>query len=224
MAKLVWDKVGDHFYETGTDHGVLYPMDDEGKYGKGVVWNGLTSVSESPSGAESNKQYADNIAYLDLVSAEEFGATIEAFNYPAEFGACNGEKALSEGVMAGQQTRKRFGFSYRTKLGNDIVGEDYGYKLHLVYNALASPSERSYSTINDSPEAITMSWEISTTPVEIGTGYKPTAIITIDSTKADATKLASLEEMLYGKEGTGDDSDPKLPTPAEVLALFKAEG
>lgn len=220
MSRIEWDKVGEHYYETGVDHGVLYPMDDEGKYTTGIAWNGLTSVSESPSGAESNKQYADNIAYLDLVSTEEFGATIEAFNYPPEFGACNGEKAIANGVSAGQQARKRFGFTYRTKLGNDILNDEYGYKLKLVYNALAAPSERSYSTINDSPEAMTMSWEISTTPVEVGVGYRPTAIITIDSTKADEAKLKSLEDLLYGTE----EAEPKLPSPAEVMAMFNAAG
>lgn len=214
MAKLVWDKTGERFYETGTDKGVLYPM-VSGAYPKGVAWNGLTGVTESPSGAEPTKLYADNIAYLTLMSTEEYGATIEAYQSPEEFDACDGTAALSEGVRIGQQTRQKFGFSWQTKLGNDVVGEEYGYLIHLLYGGLASPSEKGYSTINDSPEAITLSWEVSTTPVEV-TGYKPTASVTIDSTKVDATKLAAFEEILYGS----DDVEPRLPLPDEIISFF----
>ena len=220
MAKITWDDTGKRSYETGVDHGVLYPYGtSEAPYGTGVAWNGLTNVSESPSGAESSPIYADNIKYVNLMSNEEFGATIEAYTYPDEFAECDGSKELAPGVYAGQQARKTFGLSYRTKIGNDVDGEDYGYKLHLIYGALAAPSERSYATINDSPEAITFSWEISTTPVEV-TGGKPTACITIDSTKVDATKLAALEKILYGDGATG----PKLPLPDEVAEMLKANG
>ena len=220
MAKITWDDIGKRIYETGVDHGVLYPYGtSEAPYGTGVAWNGLTNVSESPSGAEPSPIYADNIKYVNLMSNEEFGATIEAYTYPDEFAECDGSKELAPGVYAGQQARKTFGLSYRTKIGNDVDGEDYGYKLHLIYGALAAPSERSYATINDSPEAITFSWEISTTPVEV-TGGKPTACITIDSTKVDATKLAALEKILYGDGATG----PKLPLPDEVAEMLKANG
>ena len=220
MAKITWDDTGKRIYETGVDHGVLYPYGtSEAPYGTGVAWNGLTNVSENPSGAESSPIYADNIKYVNLMSNEEFGATIEAYTYPDEFAECDGSKELAPGVYAGQQARKTFGLSYRTKIGNDVDGEDYGYKLHLIYGALAAPSERSYATINDSPEAITFSWEISTTPVEV-TGGKPTACITIDSTKVDATKLAALEKILYGDGATG----PKLPLPDEVAEMLKANG
>lgn len=221
MAKLVWDAIGEHRYETGVDHGVLYQVDSAGKYVNGVAWNGLTSASESPSGAEASKQYADNINYLTLYSAEEFGMTIEAFTYPEEFEQNDGSAAPVAGMSVGQQARKSFGLSYRTKLGNDVAGDDYGYKLHLVYGCRASPSERGYSTINDSPEAITFSWEISTTPVQFE-GYEPTSLITIDSTKfttdAQKTALAALEAKLYGT----DTEEPTLPLPVEVVALLTA--
>lgn len=223
MAKLVWDAIGEHRYETGVDHGVLYQVNSQGKYVGGVAWNGLTSASESPSGAEASKQYADNINYLTLYSAEEFGMTIEAFTYPEEFEQNDGSAAPVEGMSVGQQARKSFGLSYRTKLGNDVAGDDYGYKLHLVYGCRASPSERGYSTINDSPEAITFSWEISTTPVQFE-GYEPTSLITIDSTKftteAQKAALAALEEKLYGTE----TEEPTLPLPAEVVALLTPSG
>ena len=223
MSKIVWDETGKRTYETGVDHGVLYPQ-VSGAYPKGVAWNGLTSVNESPSGAEANPQYADNIKYLNLVSAEDFGATIEAFTYPDEWAECDGSAVITPGVSIGQQTRKTFGLCYRTVLGNDTDGQDHGYKLHLVYNALAKPSEKNYQTVNDSPEAISFSWEITTTPVAI-TDHKPAACITIDSTKVDTTKLAALETLLYGKDPTtpeaNDGVEPKLPLPAEVIALLK---
>jgi len=219
MSKLVWDKIGERYYETGVKNGVLYVFDGENKkYGKGVTWNGLTAVTESPSGAEASPLYADDIKYLNLRSVEEFGATIEAFTYPDEFKVCNGEAELAPGVVIGQQKRSAFGFCYRTTLGNDIEEGDYGYKLHIIYGCTAAPSEKAYATINDSPEAITFSWEITTTPVEV-TGGKPTSCITIDSTKVDAEKLATLEAMLYGSES----EEAKLPTPDEIAAVF-AEG
>ena len=196
MAKIVWDKTGEHFYETGVKNGVLY-VQEGSAYPKGVAWNGLTAVTESPSGAEATPLYADDIKYLNLISTEEFGATIEAYTYPDEFAACDGSATLVDGVMIGQQARKTFGLCYRTTIGNDTNGNDYGYKLHIIYGALAAPSEKAYATINDSPEAITFSWEVTTTPVNV-TGAKPTASITIDSTKADRTKLAALEDILYG--------------------------
>lgn len=222
MAPLTWDQVGDRFYETGVDHGVLYLPDAAGVYNKGYAWNGLTTVTESPSGAESNPQYADNIKYLNLVSAEEFGATIEAFTYPDEFAECDGTAVPAPGVAVGQQGRKIFGLSYRTKVGNDVDGTDAGYKLHLVYGAQAAPSERAYATINDSPEAITFSWEITTTPVPFSDNpdLKPTAQITIDSTKVDAGDLAALEALLYGNGTT----EAALPTPDAVVALFAPAG
>lgn len=218
MPKLTWDQSGQKLYETGVDHGVLY-LQTDGAYTTGVPWNGLITVTESPSGAEPSPIYADNIKYVNLMSAEEFGATVEAYTYPVEFAACDGSKELSKGVYIGQQARKTFGLSYRTKIGNDIDGEDHGYKLHIIYGALASPSEKAYSTINDSPEAITFSWEISTTPVNV-TGGKPTASLTIDSTKADAEKLASLEAILYGSES----ESARLPLPDEIATLFSAAG
>lgn len=221
MAKLVWDKTGERFYETGVKKGVLYPQGLGGTYSKGVAWNGLISVTESPSGAEITPIYADNIKYVNLISAEEFGATIEAYTYPDEFAQCDGSAEIATGVMIGQQSRKPFGLSYVTTLGNDVDGDDYGYKIHIIYGALASPSEKGYSTINDSPEAITFSWEITTTPVEV-TGYKPTACVTIDSTKVNPAKLAALEDILYGSE---EGSDPRLPLPDEIIALLApAEG
>ena len=214
MPALTWDTTGDRLYETGIKKGVLYPQSALGTYPLGVAWNGLTAVTESPSGAEPTPIYADDIKYLSLMSAEEFGATIEAYTYPDEFAACDGSASLTEGVTIGQQARQSFGLSYRTTLGNDVVGEAYGYKLHLIYGAMAAPSEKAYSTINDSPEAITMSWEVTTTPVAV-TGFKPTASITIDSTKVDATKLAALEKILYG-----DTNAARLPLPDEVKTLM----
>ena len=220
MAKLVWDKTGERYYETGVKMGVLYPIQTGGVYTKGVAWNGLTAVTESPSGAEATALYADDFKYLNLMSNEEFGATIEAYTYPDEFAECDGSAALSTGVMIGQQKRKAFGLCYRTTLGNDVDGSDYGYKLHLIYGCLAAPSEKAYATINDSPEAITFSWEVSTTPVSVS-GFKPTSQITIDSTKVDETKLKKLEEILYGKDGEGPAAtEPKLPLPDEVAAIF----
>ena len=224
--KLVWDKTGERLYETGVSQGVLYPQAAGGTYPKGVAWNGLTAVTESPSGAEATAIYADNIKYLSLMSAEEFGATIEAYTYPDEFAECDGSANIATGVSIGQQNRKTFGMSYKTVLGNDVDGENYGYKLHIIYGAMASPSEKGYATINDSPEAITFSWEVTTTPVSV-TGFKPTASLTIDSTKADPTKLAALEEILYGKDGTGglEDTgvDPRLPLPDEIAELMATE-
>jgi hypothetical protein len=224
--KLVWDKTGEHFYETGVKNGVLYPMSASGTYPKGVAWNGLTAITESPSGAEATALYADDIKYLNLMSNEEFGATVEAYTYPDEFAECDGSASLTEGVCIGQQARKTFGLCYRTTLGNDAKGNDYGYKLHIIYGAMASPSEKAYSTINDSPDAITFSWELSTTPVAVA-NFKPTASLTIDSTKVDAAKLTALEEILYGKDGTGEDHttgavDPRLPLPDEIATLMKA--
>lgn len=219
MAMLVWDKTGEHFYETGVDRGVLY-VQESGAYPTGVAWNGLISVSESPSGAEANAVYADNIKYLSLMSAEEFGATIEAYTYPDEFMECDGSATLAEGVTIGQQSRKTFGMCYRTKLGNDVDLDEHGYKIHIIYGATASPSEKGYQTISDSPEAITFSWEVSTVPVNV-TGMKPTASLVIDSTKSDPTKLQQLEKILYG----GDDGDgPRLPLPDEIKTLMTAAG
>lgn len=223
--KLVWDKTGEHFYETGVKNGVLYPMSESGTYPKGVAWNGLTAITESPSGAEATALYADDIKYLNLMSNEEFGATVEAYTYPDEFAECDGSASLTEGVYIGQQARKTFGLCYRTTLGNDSKGNDYGYKLHIIYGAMASPSEKAYSTINDSPDAITFSWELSTTPVAVA-NFKPTASLTIDSTKVDPQKLATLEEILYGKDGTGEDHstgavDPRLPLPDEIANIMK---
>lgn len=215
MAILTWDQTGQRFYETGVDRGVLYTPNGSGVYNNGYAWNGLVSVTESPSGAEATPLYADNIKYLNLVSAETFGATLEAYTYPDQFAQYDGMVTPQTGVTIGQQPRKTFGLSYRTRLGNDVSGESLGYKLHLVYGCIASPSEKAYSTINDSPEAITFSWEISTTPVPV-TGYQPTALIVIDSTKVSPTDLAEIEQFLYGTVGT----DPSLPTPDQVLAIF----
>jgi len=215
MAPLTWDQVGERFYEAGVDHGVLYIPDETGVYDTGVAWNGLVTVTESPSGAEANAQYADNIKYLNLLSAEEFGATIEAFTYPEEFAVLDGSAAPSVGVAVGQQGRGVFGLSYRTQVGNDIEGIDHGYKLHLIYGAQAAPSEKAYGTINDSPEAITFSWELTTTPAPV-TGLKPTASIVIDSTKVDPADLTALENLLYGEGVT----PAALPTPDEVIAVF----
>ena len=215
MSKIVWDETGKRTYETGVKMGVLYPLQLSGIYSKGVAWNGLTTVTESPSGAEASPQYADDIKYLNLVSAEEFGATIEAFTYPDEFAVCDGSLEMEPGVTIGQQSRKLFGLSYRTTIGNDVDGTDHGYKLHLIYGALAAPSEKAYATINDSPEAITFSWAVTTTPVSV-VGFKPTASLTIDSTKVDSAKLAALELVLYGNTGV----DPRLPLPNEVATIF----
>lgn len=216
MAKLVWDETGKRIYETGVDRGVLYPINEGNTYGTGVVWNGLTAVNESPSGAESNPQYADNIKYLDLTSAEEFSFTIEAFTYPVEFEECDGSAELTEGVTIGLQPRKMFGFSYRTLVGNDTQGTSHGYKIHLVYGCKAAPSEKSRSTVNDSPEAVTFSWECSTTPVNVK-GHSPTSHLTVDTTIAAQDKVTKLETMLYGDDSSGT---PKLPTPDEVYTLF----
>ena len=216
MAKLVWDKSGERLYETGVKQGVLYVQDTAGTYPKGVAWNGLTAVTETPSGAEATALYADDIKYLNLVSAEELGGTIEAYMYPDEFAQCDGSVALTPGMYIGQQDRKTFGLCYRTTLGNDTDSNNHGYKLHLIYGALAAPSEKAYATINDSPEAITFSWEFKTTPVNV-TGHKPTASIVIDSTKVDAEKMAALEKILYGDD-TGDG--PRLPLPDEVLSTL----
>lgn len=220
MAKLVWDNTGERLFETGVSKGVLYVQGEGGTYPKGVVWNGLTAVTENPSGAEATPLYADDIKYLNLVSAEEYGCTIEAFTYPDEFAECDGSVAAVEGVYLGQQARKVFGFCYRTVLGNDTKGNDYGYKLHLVYGCLAAPSEKAYSTINDSPEAAAFSWEVSTTPVAVE-GFKPTASLTIDSTKVDKTKLAALEAILYGSDSE-TAGDARLPLPIEVINTLKA--
>ena len=218
MAKLQWDKTGEHFYETGVDHGVLYPMNDGGQtYATGVAWNGLTAVTESPEGAEVSAIYADNIKYLNLMSAEDFKATIEAYTYPEEFEQCDGSASLVQGVKIGQQSRKAFGFCYRTKVGNDLNPE-LGYKIHIIYGATAAPTERAYETVNDSPEAITFSWEVSTIPVEV-TGFKPTAHVEIDSTKVEPAKLAKIEAKLYGSE----TEEPTLLMPDEILALIKAQ-
>lgn len=215
MSKLVWDQSGKRLYETGVDHGVLYPIQTGGVYSKGVAWNGLTAVTESPSGADVNDIYADNMKYLGLVGAEKFGATVEAYTYPDEFAECDGSVELVNGATIGQQNRKVFGMVYRTVIGNDVDGNEHGYKLHLIYGATAAPSEKAYNTINEDPEAITFSWELSTTPVNV-TGHKPTASLTIDSTKADPTKLAELEKILFGDTET----EPRLPLPDEIAQLL----
>ena len=221
MSKIIWDEEGTRFYETGVKHGVLYPKTGEnGAYATGVPWNGLTAVTESPSGAEATALYADDIKYLNLLSAEEFGATIEAYTYPDDFAQCDGSASIANGVTIGQQTRKPFGLAYTTTIGNDTDGNDKGYKIHLIYNALAAPSERAYATINDSPEAITFSWEVTTTPVDAGDGFKKTACLTIDSTKVDPTKLAALEAKLYGDAS----NEATLPSPSEVATIFSTAG
>lgn len=218
MAKLVWNEAGKRLYETGVDRGVLYVSDGIGGYQKGVVWNGLVSVNESPSGAEATPLYAGNVKYVELMSNEEFGASIEAYTYPEEFEQCDGSAELANGITIGQQPRKSFGLCYRTKIGNDTAGDEHGYKIHLIYGAKAAPTEKSYTTINDSPEAITFSWEITTTPIEVA-GHKPTATLTIDSTKVTPTALTAIETKLYG-DTTGEAT---LPTPAEILALIAEE-
>ena len=215
MAKLSWDNVGERLYETGIDRGVLYTVQEDNTYAKGEAWNGLSNITESPSGAEASPIYADNIKYLNLMSAEEFGITIEAYMYPDGFAECNGEKVAAPGVYLGQQNRKTFGLCYRSLIGNDLLGTDYGYKLHLVYGCNAAPSERAYSTVNDSPEAAAMSWEVKTTPVNVE-GFKPTACITINSTEVDADKLATLEAILYGSES----EEARLPMPDEIVTLL----
>lgn len=221
--KIAWDQTGERLYETGVDRGVLYHLDESNKYTKGYAWNGLTGVTESPAGAEATDLYADNIKYLSMRSAETFGATIEAYTYPDEFAECDGSAEIATGVKIGQQSRKTFGLCYRTVIGNDVNGNDHGYLLHLIYGCTASPSEKAYATINDSPEAITFSWEVTTTPVNVE-GFKPTASLTIDSTKANATDLATLEGILYGTaagaEGTPAAVEPRLPLPDEVAEIM----
>lgn len=229
MSKIVWDQIGEKLYEVGVDHGVLYPQKD-GAYPKGVGWSGLTNVTENASGAEESKYYADNIAYLSLRSAEEYGLTIEAYYYPKEFEQCNGESDLAPGVTVGQQRRNSFGFSYRTKLGNDTDGEDHGYKLHLVYGCSSAPSEKAHETVNDSPDAATFSFEVSTIPVPIpgkdanGNEFKPASCITIDSTTVDKDKLEALEAILYGTDGSDgtEGTVARLPLPEEVAQIFAA--
>ena len=223
MSKLVWDQTGERYYETGVKMGVLYPQSASGTYPKGVAWNGLTAVTESPSGAEATALYADDIKYLNLYSAEEFSATIEAYTYPDEFAECDGSAELTTGVTIGQQKRKAFGLCYRTTIGNDTDGNDHGYKIHIIYGAMASPSEKAYATINDSPEAITFSWEITTTPVSVS-GFKPTASVTIDSTKVDAEKLKRLEAILYGDNGSSSAGEARLPLPDEIVTLIGTAG
>lgn len=219
MTKLVWDQVGSRVYETGVSNGVLYIPNSSGAYTNGYAWSGLTTITESPSGAESNPQYADNIKYINLISAETFGGTVEAFTYPDEFAQCDGT-AVVNGVQIGQQTRRTFGLAYKTLMGNDLENTDYGYKIHLIYGATAAPSEKAHSTVNDSPEAITFSWDLSTTAVAVGTidgvTYKPTSTLTIPSNKVSSSALSDLEDILFGTAGV----DPRLPLPAEVLALF----
>lgn len=222
MSKLKWDETGKRLYETGTKMGVLYPQNEDGSYPKGVAWNGLMSVTESPSGAEASALYADDAKYLELYSNEEFGFTIGAYTYPDEFAECDGSAELAKGVNIGQQPRKAFGLSYRTIIGNDTKGSDYGYKLHLVYGAKASPSERSYASVNDSPEALELSWECTTTPVAVK-GHKPSAHIEIDSTKIDADKLTKIEDMLYGKDGVEPATDARLPLPDEIIQILTAK-
>lgn len=216
MAKLVWDEVGSRFFETGVKNGVLYVQNEDGSYGNGVVWNGLTAVTESPSGAEATPLYADDMKYVVLRSAEEFGATIEAFTYPEEFEVCDGSASLADGITIGQQKRSAFGLCYKTVVGNDVKGQDLGYKIHIIYGATAAPTEKAYATINDSPEAITFSWELSTIAVPV-TGHKPTASLVIDSTKVAPEKLALIEEALFG----GENTEAELLLPDEILALMQ---
>lgn len=227
MARLTWDVTGERLYETGVKQGVLYVQDSNGSYGAGVAWNGLTSVTESPSGAEATKIYADDTKYLNLYSAEEFGATIEAYTYPDEFAVCDGSATLVNGATIGQQGRQAFGLCYRTAVGNDVSGEDFGYKIHILYGCKASPSEKAYSTINDSPEAITFSWEVTTTPVNV-TNMKPTACVVIDSTKFTTTAakaaLTALEDILYGSTASGSSAGPRLPLPDEIKTTLTVSG
>jgi hypothetical protein len=217
--KIKWDESGKKFYEAGVRHGVLYPQDVTGAYPLGVAWNGLVTVTESPTGAEPNPQYADDIKYLNLISAEEFAATIEAFTYPDEFAICDGSADLAEGATIGQQSRRAFGLSYRTSIGNDVEGLEHGYKIHLIYGAMAAPSEKAYASINDSPEAITFSWEVTTTPIDVP-DFKPTASVTLDSTKLDPLKLEAIEKILYGDA----EEEPRLPLPEEIATLVTAAG
>ena len=217
MAAITWDATGERLFETGVDHGVLYPISSSGTYDNGVAWNGLSAITESPSGAEATAVWADNIKYVNLLSAEEFGATVEAYTYPDEFAICDGTAELVDGVIVGQQARKVFGLCYRTKIGNDVDGNDHGYKLHIIYGAQASPSEKAYSTVNDSPEAISFSWELTTTPVNV-TGMNATSYLVIDSTKCDSKKLAALEKILYGS--AEPDTAPRLPLPDEIKTLM----
>lgn len=217
MSKLVWDQTGERRYETGVSQCALYPQ-VSGAYPKGVAWNGITAITESPSGAEASPLYADNIKYLNLIGNEEFGATVEAYTYPDEFAECDGSASIAKGVTIGQQTRKPFGLAYKTILGNDSEGAEYGYKLHLIYGAMAAPSEKAYNSVNESPEAATMSWELTTTPVSVA-GFKPTSIVTIDSTKVDAEKLKSLEDILYG----ATEAEARLPLPDEIAELMGSE-
>lgn len=217
MSKLVWDQTGERRYETGVSQCALYPQ-VSGAYPKGVAWNGITAITESPSGAEASPLYADNIKYLNLIGNEEFGATVEAYTYPDEFAECDGSASIAKGVTIGQQTRKPFGLAYKTILGNDSEGAEYGYKLHLIYGAMAAPSEKAYNSVNESPDAATMSWELTTTPVSVA-GFKPTSIVTIDSTKVDADKLKSLEDILYG----ATEAEARLPLPDEIAELMGAE-
>lgn len=219
MSKLVWDQTGERLYETGVEQCALFPQDATGAYPLGVAWNGVSNITESPSGAEPTKLYANDSVYLTLMSVEELGGSIEAYTYPDEFAECDGSASLVTGVKIGQQSRKSFGLAYKTLLGNDVLGDSYGYKLHIIYGAKASPSEKAYATINDSPEAATMSWEFSTTPVTV-TGHKPTATVTIVSTEVDADKLAALEAIIYGS----DDVEPRLPLPDEIVTLMNTEG
>ena len=216
MAKLVFDELGKRFYETGVSNAVLYPQADDGSYPKGVAWNGITAANESPSGAESNDQYADNIVYFSLTGAEKFEGTIEAFSSPAEFDECDGMKEISKGLTVSQQTRKPFGFAYKSILGNDIKGNDYGYKLHIWYGCKAAPSERSHSTVNDSPEPQNPSWTVSSTPIAVP-GAKPSSVLTFNSTTTPADKLKKIEDILYGT----DEADARLPLPTEIIELLK---
>lgn len=218
MSKLQWDKVGERYYETGVDRGVLFPMGNKGTYDKGVAWSGLTAINENPTGGEANPFYADNTKYLNIMAAEDFGFGIEAYTYPDEWEACDGSVEIAPGVVAGQQSRKVFGLSWRTLIGNDTDGQDHGYKIHLAYGAQASPSQRNHGTVNENPEPTTMSWDATTTPVEIP-GAKPAAHLVINSTKTSAEKLAALEEILYGTE----ENEPRLPMPAEIIELMKDE-
>lgn len=222
--KLQWDKVGERLYETGLDRGVLFPMDDKGTYEKGVAWNGITAVNENPSGAESTPLYADNQKYLNLLSAEDFGATVEAYTYPPEFEACDGSAEIIPGISIGQQNRKSFGLAYRSLVGNDVSGQEYGYKIHLVYGGKAAPSGKQRQTVNESPEAVTFSWELTTTPVAVP-GFKPTAHLIIDSTKVSKNTLTAIENILYGQDADAEHeieaSEPRLPLPEELITLFK---
>lgn len=218
-GRIEWDRVGEHYYETGVDHGVFYERDESGKYTNGEAWNGLTAVNETPSGAEATGIFADNMKYLNLMSKEEFAATIEAYTYPKKFAVCDGSAEVAKGVTIGQQSRKTFGFSYRTKIGNDVDNDNHGYKIHLIYGCTASPSERSYGTISDSPEAINFSWEVNTTPVNV-TGHQPTSLMVLDSTEVDAAIMQQIEDILYGTT----DTVPRLPEPDEIIELLTSAG